>query len=128
MNKGFKKKRGLAVLEFTLFCGMLLTTAAIVADLYFVNQLRGQYDRISHNLASVLSVQRYIAAKDLAALLNIVVSEADTDSYELNIYKVNTDRRMDWLPLKRGTLKGVCSPLSEGRYFTGGMPEEDKKR
>jgi hypothetical protein len=125
-RNGPGKLKGLAMIELTLTIGMLLASIAIIADLYSINRLRGNFDRMSHNLASILSVQSYLTAKDLESLLEVAIPEAKIGRYELNIYKVNLDRSMDWRPLHRGALTGICSSLTSGQQFTAEMPEEDE--
>ncbi|MCE0495906.1 hypothetical protein [Vibrio salinus] len=127
MGNRVKNCRGLAMIEFTLSLGMLLVAISVVADLYSINRLRGDYDRISHTLSSVLSVQSYIAATDLDYLLDKMLPESEIGSYELNIYKVNLDRSLAWKPFRRGDLTNICPSLVSEGYFIGEMPEEDSE-
>ncbi|MBF9002868.1 pilus assembly protein [Vibrio nitrifigilis] len=125
MNRRLKRVAGLAMVEFTLTLAMLVGTMSVAADLYMINRTRGEYDRISHTLASVLSVQSYLSAEDINQLLAAAVPASAIGDYELNIYKVNLDRTMDWKPLHRGNVSGICSTLSSGTIFSGALPEED---
>lgn len=127
MRGSLRKAKGLALIELTLMMGMFVGAVAIIADLYTVSQLRSHYDRMSHNLASIISIQRYISAKDLNLLIARNMPEADIGEYELYIYNVKLDRSMAWRPLRRGALDGICPELSTGKNFSADMPEEDSE-
>lgn len=127
MRHRLQRAKGLALIEFTLTVGMFLAAAALVSDLYSVSRLRSHYDRMSHNLASIIAIQRYVSAQDLNLLISTTLPESDIGEYELNIYNVKLDRSLPWVPLKRGALQGVCPLLSSGGQFRAEMPEEDSE-
>ncbi|MZI92891.1 pilus assembly protein [Vibrio sp. CAIM 722] len=125
MKRRIKRVAGLAMIEFTLTVAMFVATMSVAADLYMINRTRGEYDRISHTLASVLSVQSYLSSEDIDQLLSAAIPSKEIGDYELHIYKVNLDRSMDWKPLQRGELSGICPTLNSGDVFSSDLPEED---
>ncbi|MBJ7536137.1 TadE/TadG family type IV pilus assembly protein [Marinomonas transparens] len=123
----FSQQRGNAVLEFALLLPILIGVILVSADLYNINRIRGVFEQSSHNFASILANQSELNVKSFDLLVESVFPVTSLGDYSLIVSKVNLDRSMDWKPIYRGELEGICPEYSEGDRYVGEMPEEDKE-
>lgn len=116
-------QRGSALLETVLVFPVLIGVTLLAADLYNLHQARSYLEQSAHTIASVIGVQSTLDSNGLEALLERATS-MNRAPFELIISKVESDRRMDWRPLYRGTAQGVCQRHANGERFTGEFPAE----
>lgn len=116
-------QRGSALLETVLVFPVLIGITLLAADLYNLHQARSYMEQSAHTIASVLGVQSTLDSNGLQALVDQATSMNRTP-FELIISKVESDRSMNWRPLYRGQVQGVCQRRSNGSRFTGEFPDE----
>lgn len=118
-----RHQRGAALLETALIMPLLIGTALISADLYNVHQARNYMEQSAHNIATILAAQSSLDVEGLDALIEQVALPKVLGRYEMVISKVSLDRSMTWKPLYRGSVMGVCPSYSQGKHYTGEIPE-----
>jgi len=121
-----KQDRGSTAIEIALLLPILIGVLLISADLYSINRIRGLFEQSSHNLASILSQQSELNQKSFDHLIDSVLPVDVLGDYSLVVSKVNLDRSMDWRPIYRGNLEGVCTENYQAGKYTGEIPEENK--
>ncbi|NER61223.1 pilus assembly protein [Pseudomonas sp. MAFF212428] len=119
-----KAQRGSALLETILLLPVLIGITLLAADMYILHQARSYLQQSAHNVASVIGAQGKLDANGLRALIEQAASTQVLHNYEMIISKVESDRSMQWRPLHRGPAQGLCTAYSEGRRYTGVLPEE----
>lgn len=118
-----KAQRGSALLETILLLPVLIGITLLAADMYILHQARSYLQQSAHNVASVIGAQGKLDANGLRALIEQAASTQVLHNYEMIISKVESDRSMQWRPLHRGPAQGLCTAYSEGRRYTGVLPE-----
>ncbi len=116
-------QRGSAMLETVLVFPVLIGITLLAADLYNLHQARSYMEQSAHTIAAVLGVQSRLDSNGLEALVERATSMNRTP-FEVIISKVESDRSMNWRPLYRGQVRGVCQAQSSGPRFTGEFPDE----
>lgn len=118
-----RKQRGSALLETVLVFPILIGVTLLAADMYNLHQARSYMEQSAHTIAAVLGVQSTLDSNGLQALVDRATS-MNRAPFELIISKVESDRSMNWRPLYRGNVQGVCERRSAGERFTGEFPDE----
>ena len=125
MNRRFpRRQRGNALVEAALGLPLLVGSALLIGDMYNINLARAHLEQSASSIASTLSMQNRLDRDGLQALIDQAASPDILGDYELRISRVNLDRSMDWLPLARGSMEGLCPDYAEGGNYTGELPEE----
>lgn len=119
-----RRQRGNALMEGILIMPLLIGTVLISADLYNVHQARGYMEQTAHNVASILAAQPSLDIDGLEALISQIAPPRVLGKYEMVISKVSLDRSMTWKPLYRGSQTGICPVYSQGKVYSGELPEE----
>jgi len=116
---------GTTVIEFALSLPIIIGILLVSTDLYNINRMRGVMEQASHNLSSILANQQEWNIDSFDYLVEHTIDDLVGEEYELIVSKVNIDRSMDWLPIRRGKISGVCAEMSSGKQYVDQMPEED---
>lgn len=128
MSTSRARQRGNALVEGALSLPLLVGAALLIGDLYNINLARAHLEQSAHAIASTLTLQQRLDSDGLQALIDHAAAPQVLGDYELLISKVNLDRSMDWRPLRRGNLEGLCPAYSEGDHYAGELPEEPRPR
>lgn len=120
-----KTQRGSALVETALIIPVVIGVTLLAADMYALHQARSYLEQSAHNVASVLGAQTRLDSNGLRALIEFGAPPHILKNYEMIISKVENDRSMNWRPLYRGNVEGLCPSLSDGQRYNGELPERE---
>lgn len=120
-----KTQRGSALVETALIIPLVIGVTLLAADMYALHQARSYLEQSAHNVASVLGAQTRLDSNGLRALIEFGAPPHILKNYEMIISKVENDRSMNWRPLYRGNVEGLCPRLSDGQRYNGELPESE---
>ena len=117
-----RKERGSLAVEVALLIPILMFAGLIAADMFRTAIERTRLEETASSLALTISTQKALTKEGLDALTEIVM-QGHTEDQDILIMNVYLSGRINWL-LERGGSEGLCEPSSDGRYYTGELPED----
>lgn len=120
-----RRQRGSAALEAVLMLPAIVIFILLAADVYLLTRARGDLERRTSTLSSVLAMQTDLTSDGLDGLVSSVLA-GHPDHYAIFIGQVWPGGRVAWsLPL--GTAKDICADPMAGTDYAGPLPEEDSR-